>query len=176
MEKPRLELVLTGQEVYFLADVIRHAAIEPGGGKSDERDYYTPLARELLLVLASAYCEVVHLGEGVQDRTISVWVDEEMAWLMREVVRNDDVDSQGHQMGAGLLVALYSLLLAFHTSDLVDITSLEEMYNASGTGSYPSTNQNENSGRDASAFPGTRTSDGPGEAMSGAEDGDYSYD
>ncbi len=149
MEKPRLELILTGPEVYFLSDKLRGAAITPGG-KPDERDYYTPLVRALLLVLASAYTEVVSVTGPNLEAVVPVMIDEEMAWLIREVTSNDDVDSQGHQLGLSLLLEVYAVLLKFHTEDMVDLQRIEEICNAS-TRDFTGQSTNESTSRDSSA-------------------------
>lgn len=107
-------LTLSAQEVVFLTDSIHNDDCAQGLPDSEA---YVPLARALLLVLGSAYCELVSeaaIAEGVA--TISI--TEEQAWLLRSKVRTGDLGiDRTSRIGLTLLPKLYELLLRFNSFD-----------------------------------------------------------
>ena len=108
-----LPIDLTGVEVIFLSDSLRN-----DGASIDEVDTeeVTPLYRDLLLRLGSAYCELVQV-DAVNVGPVTVHITEEMTWLLRSKVRTGDVAIDGRtQIGHVLLLKLYNLLLQFNTA------------------------------------------------------------
>ena len=118
MNKPTLPIVLSGFECIHLSDSI--AADDHAKGLP-ERDAYVPLARQALLLLGSAYRELVQ-PVGVSDGLLTIHITEELAWLFRSKTRTGDlaIDNKTN-VGIPLLLKLYELLAAFNSE--LDITA-----------------------------------------------------
>ena len=113
MNAPTLPLALTGLEVVFLCDSIGNPDKAEG---LDDRDAYVPLAREALLLLGSAYIEVVG-DAAVAPGPVTLHVSEEVAWLLRGKVKTGSIGIDGTTViGPGLLRKLYGLLLDFNNA------------------------------------------------------------
>ena len=110
--RPTLELELSGLEVIHLSDSIANDEIAKG---LPERDTYVPLARATLLLLGSAYRELI-FPEGVSDGLVHIQITEEQAWLFRSKVRTGDMAIDGKtNIGIPLLRKLYELLTCFNS-------------------------------------------------------------
>jgi hypothetical protein len=106
-----LPLELTGLETVFLTDAIKNDDAAQG---LPDRDSYFPLAREALLLLGSAYVELVH-PDGIAPGPVTLQVSEEVAWLLRGKVKTGDIGIDGQtNVGVPLLMKLYRLLLSFN--------------------------------------------------------------
>ena len=117
LSDPTRELELTGLEVVFLTDSITNRDVAEG---LPERDSYLPLARQALLLLGSAYRELV-TTDGIAPGPVHLQVTEEIGWLLRSKVRTGDVAIDGRtNVGIPLLLKLYGLLSAFNA----DVTGL----------------------------------------------------
>jgi len=104
-----MPLELSGLEVVFLTDSIRNA--DAAEGRASEG--YVPLAREVLLLLGSAYCALV-TDAFIEAGPAVLQVTEEQAWLLRGKVRTGDMAIDGKTIiGPRLLRKLYTLLGAF---------------------------------------------------------------
>ena len=127
-EKPKLPISLYGVEVVYLTDSITNKDVAEG---LPDKDAYVPLARETLLLLSSAYCELVKdgpadQGGGILIGPVTLHLTEEMTWLLRGKVKTGDVAIDGKtNIGVGLLLKLYGLLQQFN-SDLGDWPIAEE--------------------------------------------------
>lgn len=110
MIDPTRPLELTGLEVVFLTDAISNRDVAEG---LPDKDAYYPLARQTLLLLGSTYCELVS-ADGILNGPVTLYVTQEMAWLLRGKVKTGDVGVDGVVLGHGLLCKLYELLLAFN--------------------------------------------------------------
>jgi len=122
MIRPTRPLTLSGLEVVFLSDSIANKDIAEG---LPERDAYLPLAREALLLLGSAYRELVS-AEGIDPGPLILEVNEEVAWLLRGKVRTGDLAIDGKtNVGVPLLLKLYDLLNGFN-ADLLGLPSVAE--------------------------------------------------
>jgi hypothetical protein len=120
IERPKLPLTLSGLEVVFLTDGIRNSDIAEG---LPDKDAYWPLAREALLLLGSAYLEVV-TPEGIKPGPVTIYISEEVAWLLRGKVRTGDVAIDGKtNVGTSLLLKLYAMLESFN-SGLLDLETV----------------------------------------------------
>src|SRR6266480_2759902 len=86
-----LELSLSGLEVVFLTDSIDNRDQAVG---LDEQYAYLPLARKALLLLGSAYREVV-TSEGIRPGPVELQVSEELVWLLRGKVKTGDLAIDG---------------------------------------------------------------------------------
>lgn len=119
-----LPIELTGLETVFLCDGILNKDVAEG---LEDPKAIVPIARQTLLLLGSAYREVVSKTEGIRGN-VTLQVTEEMAWLMRSKVRTGDVDIGGQNIGVGLLLKLYELLGAFqaNVAELAFIGDVEE--------------------------------------------------
>lgn len=116
-ESKTLPITLSGLEVIHLSDSIANDDIAKG---LPERDAYVPLARQALLLLGSAYRELV-TPEGVADGLIVIQVTEEQAWLFRAKTRTGDMAIDGKTpIGIPLLLKLYEILSSFNSG--VEIT------------------------------------------------------
>jgi hypothetical protein len=115
--EPTRALALTGLETIHLSDALRN-----GSTVKDIEDEVSCL-RPLLLVLASAYIELVLLA-GSAEGPIEVTVTEAMVWLMRAKCRSGDMMGQ-IPIGVGLLRKLYAALLSFH-SETEEIETTDE--------------------------------------------------
>jgi hypothetical protein len=103
-------LTLTGLEVVFLTDSISNKDIAEG---LPDRDAYVALGREAILLLGSAYRELVS-PEGVQEGPVTLQVNEEVAWLLRSKVRTGDLAIDGKtNIGIPLLLKLFEVLNSF---------------------------------------------------------------
>jgi len=110
--KPHLGLTLTGKEIVFLTDAIDNGDIAKG---LDEKEVYIPLARRVLLILGSAYREVV-TPKGVLDKSVTIQVDEETTWLFRNKVKTGDLAVDNRTpVGLTILPKLYALLIQFNS-------------------------------------------------------------
>jgi hypothetical protein len=119
--KPTLEIELSGLEVIHLSDSIANDEVAKG---LPERDAYVPLARQTLLLLGSAYRELI-FPQGVSSGTVCIQVSEEQAWLFRSKVRTGDLAIDGKtNIGIPLLLKLYELLARFN-SELEITASIE---------------------------------------------------
>ena len=123
MNKPTLPIVLSGFEIIHLSDSI--AADDHAKGLP-ERDAYVPLARQALLLLGSAYRELVQ-PIGVSDGLVSIHITEELAWLFRAKTRTGDlgIDNKTN-IGIPLLLKLYELLAAFNSELDLTVGFVEE--------------------------------------------------
>ena len=123
MNKPTLPIVLSGLEVIHLSDSI--AADDHAKGLP-ERDAYVPLARQALLLLGSAYRELVQ-PVGVSDGLLTIHITEELAWLFRAKTRTGDlaIDNKTN-IGISLLLKLYELLACFNSELDLTVGSVEE--------------------------------------------------
>lgn len=111
MITPTLPLELTGLETVFLCDSILNDDKALG---LQDRDAYVPLAREALLLLGSAYGELVQ-ADGVHAGPVTLMVNEETAWLLRSKVKTGSIGLDGAtNIGVPLLRKLYALLLRFN--------------------------------------------------------------
>ena len=123
MNKPTLPIVLSGLEVIHLSDSI--AADDHAKGLP-ERDAYVPLARQALLLLGSAYRELV-APVGISDGLVSIHITEELAWLFRSKVRTGDLAIDGKtNIGIGLLLKLYEILSSFKSGLEITPVAAEE--------------------------------------------------
>jgi hypothetical protein len=112
VEPPTRALTLTGLEVVYLTDSVTNRDIAEG---LPDRDAYVPLARQVLLLMGSAYRELVS-SEGIKSGPITLQVTEEIAWLLRSKVRTGDVAIDGTtNVGIPLLLKLYEILNAFNS-------------------------------------------------------------
>ncbi len=112
-----LELSLSGLEVVFLTDSIDNRDQAVG---LDEQYAYLPLARKALLLLGSAYREVV-TSEGIRPGPVELQVSEELVWLLRGKVKTGDLAIDGKtNVGISLLLKFYALLTCFN-SGLADL-------------------------------------------------------
>lgn len=112
MQDPTLPLELNGMEVIYLTDSVKNSDVAEG---LPEKDAYVPLARALLLLLGSAYRELVRPGVPPLEGPVSIEINQEQAWLLRTKVRTSDVGYDGMtNIGAGLLIKLYALILEFN--------------------------------------------------------------
>jgi hypothetical protein len=112
VEPQTRELSLTGLEVVFLTDSISNRDLAEG---LPERDAYVPLARQALLLLGSAYRELVST-DGINSGPVTLQVTEEVAWLLRGKVRTGDVGIDGTtNVGVPLLLKLYEILNGFNS-------------------------------------------------------------
>ena len=118
MNKPTLPIVLSGLEVIHLSDSI--AADDHAKGLP-ERDAYVPLARQALLLLGSAYRELVQ-PVGISDGLVEIHITEELAWLFRSKTRTGDlaIDNKTN-VGIPLLLKLYEMLACFNSE--LDLTA-----------------------------------------------------
>ena len=118
MNRPTLPIVLSGFEIIHLSDSIANDDIAKG---LPERDAYVPLARQALLLLGSAYRELVQ-PVGVSDGLVDIQITEELAWLFRSKVRTGDLGIDGKtNIGIPLLLKLYEVLACFNSE--LDITA-----------------------------------------------------
>jgi hypothetical protein len=193
MDAPKLPLALTGLEVVYLTDGIDNDDLAEG---LPGRETYVPVAREALLLLGSAYREVV-APTGILPGPLTLYVTQEQAWLFRSKVKTGDVAIDKSNIGIGLLLKLYELLLEFN-ADLGDvrvapvrdreldeqdkqflqyisppaITQVvekeQEQVDAAGI-----TSQDPRPNEGARAEPGERAPDGPGAAVPGPEGEGY---
>jgi hypothetical protein len=112
VERPTRTLALTGLEVVFLTDGVMNRDIAEG---LPDRDAYVPLARQTLLLLGSAYRELVST-DGIKPGPVCIEVTEEIAWLLRGKVRTGDVAIDGTtNVGVPLLLKFYDILNAFNS-------------------------------------------------------------
>jgi len=105
-----LVIALTGKEVVYLTDSILNKDIAEG---LSEKEAYMPLARPLLLKLASLFTELVS-ETGVLPGPVDIAITEEEAWLLRTKVRSGDILQDGTPIGISLLCKLYNLLIEFN--------------------------------------------------------------
>src|SRR3990167_2200255 len=110
IDTPHLPLALTGREVVFLCDRIANKDYAEG---LEDKERYIPLARKALLLLGSAYVEVVKPDKIEYDARVTLHVDEEIAWLLRGKVTTGDLGIDGKPIGPTLLVKIYAILLEF---------------------------------------------------------------
>lgn len=117
-----LPIELSAYEIVYLCDSINNKDVAEG---LEEEKAYVPLARQALLILGSAYREVVS-PEGIKG-SVQIQITEDIAWLLRGKVRTGDIAIDGQtNIGVSLLLKLYGLLLEFN-SGVADIkTSLED--------------------------------------------------
>ena len=112
-----LPIDLTGVEVIFLTDSLRMNESTTFEMELRDDEEALPYYRDLLLRLGSAYCELVDESRGPQVGPVTVFITEEMAWILRSKVRTGDVAIDGKtQIGHILLLKLYNLLLQFNTN------------------------------------------------------------
>lgn len=112
LQDPTLPLMLNAMEVIHLTDSIKNGDVAEG---LPEKDAYVPLARGLLLLFGSAYRELVRAGAPPEPGPVFLEVTQEQAWLLRTKVRTSDLGYDGvTNIGAGLLIKLYALLLEFN--------------------------------------------------------------
>jgi hypothetical protein len=117
METPTRPLTLSGLEVVYLTDSVRNKDTAEG---LPEREAYVPVGREALLLLGSAYRELV-APEGVKPGPVTLQVSEEIAWLMRDKVRTGDLAIDGQtNVGITLLLKLFEVLNSF-TADFTGL-------------------------------------------------------
>lgn len=116
----KLPLELTGMETVFLIDAIKNTDIAEGLPDAEAR---VPIARELLLLLGSVYTELVTVDKGILHGPVSVRVSEDEAWLLRGKVKTGDLGLDKKELGTGLLLKLYAVLLDFHGID--DVRDLD---------------------------------------------------
>jgi hypothetical protein len=122
IERPKLPITLTGLEVVFLTDSIANDDVAQG---LPEKDAYWPLAREALLLLGSAYKEVVS-PSGIAAGPVTIYITEEIAWLLRSKVKTGDVAIDNKtNVGIPILLKLYDLLQSFN-SGFVDFEATGE--------------------------------------------------
>ena len=101
-------LSLTGMEVVFLSDLIS------GDSEADELPKHKYVCRQLLLLLGSAYLELVD-RDGISVGPVDLCVTEEMGWIMHSRTNTGDMGIDGKtNIGVGLLLKLYTLLEAFN--------------------------------------------------------------
>ena len=114
MEIPTRALTLSGLEVVYLTDSVRNKDTAEG---LPDRDVFVPIGREALLLLGSAYRELVS-PEGVSPGPVTLQVTEEIAWLLRDKVRTGDLAIDGQtNVGIPLLLKLFEVLNSF-TADV----------------------------------------------------------
>jgi hypothetical protein len=114
METPTRPLTLSGLEVVYLTDSVRNKDTAEG---LPDREAYVPVGREALLLLGSAYGELVS-SEGVNPGPVTLQVSEEIAWLLRDKVRTGDLAIDGQtNVGISLLLKLFEVLNSF-TADV----------------------------------------------------------
>jgi hypothetical protein len=110
VESPTRPLTLSGLEVVFLTDCVKNRDVAEG---LPERDAYMPVGREALLLLGSAYRELV-TPSGISPGPVTLEVTEEIAWLLRDKVRTGDVAIDGQtNVGIPLLSKLFEVLNSF---------------------------------------------------------------
>lgn len=110
-EKPKLPLELTGLEVVFLTDSISNKDLAEG---LPDKDAYWPVARETLLLLGSAYVELVSV-DGIDSGPVTLQITEEMAWLLRGKVKTGDMAIDKTPIGVALLTKLYTMIQEFNS-------------------------------------------------------------
>lgn len=120
VERPRRTLTLTGAEVLWLSDNVRLASADKVG--EDRKDAYTALARDALLLIGSAFVEVVS-SKTPYLTIVKLSLDEETCWLLRESVRTDSTYAETI-LGPDLLRKVYEALSSFHAD--VDIDTVDE--------------------------------------------------
>jgi hypothetical protein len=117
MLTPTRALTLSGLEIVYLTDSIRNKDVAEG---LPEREAYLPVGRDALLLLGSAYRELVS-AEGIQPGPVTLQVSEEIAWLLRDKVRTGDLAIDGQtNIGIPLLLKLFEVLNSF-TVDVVGL-------------------------------------------------------
>ena len=121
MEEEKLLIELTGMEVVYLVDSISNGDIAQG---LPDREAYKPVAREALLLLGSAYKELV-APAGILPGPVPLMITEEQAWLFRSKVKTGDVDLSGANLGVALLLKLYDLLCRFNSGINLDVGDVE---------------------------------------------------
>lgn len=110
MEPVRYPCLLTGLEVVFLTDSIANSDLAQGLPDADAK---IPVARDALLLLGSAYIEVVSEA-AIEAGPVLLEVTEEQCWLFRSKVRTGSVAIDGKTIiGPALLCKLFALLLRF---------------------------------------------------------------
>jgi hypothetical protein len=177
MEEPTRPLLLTGLEVVFLCDSIKNEDLELGLPDPDAK---VPIARNTLLLLASAYIEVVTLT-GILSGPVLLEVTEEQVWLFRSKTVSGSMGFDGKNIGISLLLKFYDLLVRFKYGDKEDTedgeqglqlsqadlkTKLEEFNAGANKDAYTNQDNGPNSGAGAS--------DGPSQTLPGSKDQDHS--
>lgn len=114
---PTLPLSLTGMEVVYLTDSVKGDDAAQG---LPEKERYVPLARQALLLLGSAYNEVVSLDPSgmplLETGPVVLHFTEETCWLLREKVKTGSMGIDGKtNVGIPLLTKLYTNLLEFNS-------------------------------------------------------------
>jgi len=123
LEKPHLALWLTGMEIVYLTDAIDNGDLAKG---LDDKEAYIPLARKALLLLGSAYREVV-TQNGIKEGPIEIRVEQEIAWLLRGKVKTADLAMDNSNVGMGLLLKLYDILIRFNSGlDNLEVVEIDE--------------------------------------------------
>lgn len=172
MEEPTRPLLLTGLEVVFLCDSIKNDELAQGLPDPNAK---IPIARITLLLLASAYTEVVNMT-GIDPGPILLEITEEQAWLFRSKTVTGSMAFDGKtNIGVALLLKLYGLIIRFKYGEgpevdegeeepslSQDIKQKLEEFNA-GSSKDPHTNQDDGSND------GAGEKDGSGEVMPGSE-------
>lgn len=177
MEEPTRSLLLTGLETVFLCDSIRNDDLAQGLPDPDAK---IPVARAALLLLASAYKEVVSPA-GIVPGPVWLEVTEEQVWLFRSKTTTGSIAIDGKtNIGISLLLKLYDLIIRFKYGDDVDTEGGEEGLSLSpedlkhkleefnaGANQNTDTNQDNGSNDGAGAPDGSRT------VVPGSEGKDY---
>ncbi len=117
MEPVRYPCLLTGLEVVFLTDSITNSDLAQGLPDADAK---IPVARDALLLLGSAYIEVVS-ETAIEPGPVLLEITEEQCWLFRSKVRTGSVAIDGKTIiGPVLLCKLFALLLRFKYGEDAD--------------------------------------------------------
>lgn len=96
---------LTAMEVLFLTDRVQN----------EDKDEGKQIAKRLLIKLAAAYLEM--LDEKPKAGTVTIWLTEPETWLARSKFNSGDRCDADPKLGIHMLRKLYTLLLAFDTTD-----------------------------------------------------------
>ena len=110
LDEDALPLELTAVELVFLADSINNRDTVEGDEENPKSD--RPIARHLLLKLASLYLQLVS-PTGLSAEKATVYVTEHEAWLLRGKVNTASTGIDKSIIGPALLLKLYDLLLKF---------------------------------------------------------------
>lgn len=124
MIEPALPIELLGIEIVFLMDKLRNG----DNGKTVEEEL--SCLRPLILIMGSAYREVV-TPQGIDAvKPVTLHVTKDMAWLLRSKVMTGDIGCDGKTViGVNLNLKLFELLENFESgmSDMATVDADEEL-------------------------------------------------
>ena len=128
LKEPKLPIEFSGLEIVFLTDSIKNDDKALG---LPQADTYVPLARDLLLLMGSAYCEMFPTQMSLKPGTVTLHLTEEQVWLLRSKVVSGSVGmgNPPPNIGVGLLNKLYEALLVFNSGlPELDVTEVNDSF------------------------------------------------